>query len=103
VNVWPAVALTVFVVPVITPNGSFVPVPVANLAASRTSFASESRAPSSACSVVQSCPTSMLNGTHACAFSVLIVGCARVGALSVVSVASAAYAAVTPAELTPRH
>lgn len=33
----------------------------------------------------------------------LIVGWARVGALSVAGFASAAKAAVTPAELTPRH
>ncbi len=45
----------------------------------------------------------MLKGMNACAFSVLIVGWARVGALSVAAVASAAKAAVTPAELTPRH
>jgi hypothetical protein len=44
----------------------------------------------------QSWPTSIENGTKACAFSVEMVGWASVGALSVVYVASAANDAVTP-------
>jgi hypothetical protein len=35
-------------------------------------------------------PISMLNGMKACAFSVEMVGCTKVGLLSVVAVASAA-------------
>jgi hypothetical protein len=60
-------------------------------------FESAKSRASSAWSDSQSIPTSIENGTNACAFSVEMVGFASVGALSVVSVASAENPAVTPA------
>jgi hypothetical protein len=90
VNVWPVAAATVFVAAGDEPKGSLVPVPVVNLVASRSSFDSASSRPISTWRPPQSMPTSMENGMNAWAFSVEIVGWARVGLLSVVSVASAA-------------
>jgi hypothetical protein len=48
-------------------------------------------------------PISIENGTNACARSVLTVGCASVGLLSVDSDASATYEAVMPVDVMPRH
>ena len=66
------------------------PVPVANFVASSSSLASCRRPAISVWSEPQSIPISMEKGTNACAFSVEMIGLPRVGALSVVSVASAA-------------
>ena len=96
-------AVNTVVAPVMTPNGSLVPLPSVNFVASSSSFESASSPPISAWNDPQSCPISMENGMNARAFSVEIVGCASVGAASVAAVASAAYAAVTPADETPRH
>ena len=85
----PAAVKTV-VAPVTTPNGSLVPEPSVNFVASSSSFESESNWPISDCNEPQSCPTSIEKGTNARAFSVEIVGWARVGDASVAAVASAA-------------
>jgi hypothetical protein len=85
------------------PPGSAVPVPRRNFVASRVSLASAKSRKSSCCSVPQSCPILIVKGTKPCILSVLIVGCASVGELSVVSAASAAYETTTPSDCTPRH
>jgi hypothetical protein len=48
-------------------------------------------------------PDSIEKGTNACAFSTMMSGCASVGALSVVSVASAEYDAVIAPDVSAFH
>jgi hypothetical protein len=93
----------VAVAPVMIPFGSVEPwpAPTANFVASRSSLASWSSDAISDWSAPQSWPSSIENGTNACAFSTMMSGCASVGALSDDSVASALYAAVMAPDVTP--
>ena len=86
------------------PMGWFDPeAPDQRTVASRRSLASMMRPRTSASMFGQSIPISMENGTNARAVRTSIDGCARVGASSDTSAASASNDAVTPAELTPFH